>query len=225
MVEGPMPFFTRKTSKAAFFLILSLLLFVALEVVAMARYPGGTWVDRTSVGHDFFRNFFCDVAASKALNGEPNPGAIYAQMGMLVLTLGLLPFWVLVTSLVRQGREIILSLGILSSLAAALVPFVSSQEYGGHLHSWLVFLAGIPGVLAGGLSTYGLVKTKTGSRIPARLAVLTVVLVAVDGLLYAINVKTGYEIHPVLLPGLQKIAAMSLVLWMVSTAIWGKRSR
>jgi hypothetical protein len=219
-----MALFTRKIRNASFFLILSLMLFVVLECVAMARYPGGTWFDRTSVGHDFFWNFFCDLTASKALNGEPNPGAIFAQAGMLVLTLGFLPFWILVTSLVRTFREIILALGILSSLAAALVPFISSQEYG-HLHSWLVFLASIPGVLAGGLSTYGLVKMKTGSRIPARLAVLTVVLVALDAALYAINVKTGYEIHPIVVPGLQKIATASLVAWMFSAAIFGRGSK
>lgn len=217
-----MALFTRKTNNLSFLLIFALVLFVAFETAAMALYPGGTWADPKSVGHDFFRNFFCDVAASTALNGQPNPGAIYAQMGMLVLILGLLPFWILVTRLVGRGREIILALGILSTLSAALVPFVSSQQYG-HLHSWFVFLAGIPGVVAGGLCTYGLVTNKTGSRIPARLAVLTVVLVAVDGLLYAISVETGYEIHPVLLPGLQKIAAMSLVLWMLSAAIGGKR--
>jgi len=220
----PMPPVLRKMKKASFFLILALVLFIALEVVAMKLYPGGTWIDPTSMGHDFFRNFFCDLTAPKALNGKPNPGAIYAQMGMLVLTLGLVPFWVLVTNLVRQAREVILALGILSSLAAALVPFVSSQQYG-HLHSWLVFLAAIPGVMAGGLSTYGLLGKKTGSRIPARLAVLTVVLVAVDAILYAINVKTGYEIHPVLLPGLQKIAVVSLVLWMLSAAVLGKRTK
>lgn len=223
-----MALFTRKTRKASFFLILSLVLFVALEVVAMVLYPGGTWLDKTSVGHDFFRNFFCDLTAPKALNGKPNPGALIAQAGMFMFTLGLLPFWVLVTSLVRQFRaglaNVVLVLGTISSIAAALVPFVSSQRYGS-LHPLLVFLAGIPGVMAGGLSTYGLVKRKSGSRISARLAVMTVVFVALDGVLYAIHVATGHEFHPALLPGLQKIAAMSLVLWMVSAAFGGKRSK
>ena len=223
-----MALFTRKIRKASLFLILALAVFLALEGVAMALYPGGTWLDRSSVGHDFFRNFFCDLAAPKALNGKPNPGALFAQAGMFVFTLGFLPFWVLVTSLLRQVRarlaKVVMAMGTISSIAAALVPFVSSQQYG-WLHPLLIFLAGIPGLFAGGLSMYGLVKTKTGSRIPARLAVLTVVLVALDGVLYAVHVMTGKEIDSALLPGLQKIAATSLVAWMLSAAIFGKRSK
>ncbi len=223
-----MALFTRKIRKASLFLILSIALFVALEVVAMALYPGGTWLDRTSPGHDFFHNFFCDLTAPKALNGKPNPGAIFAKAGMFVFTLALLPFWVLVTTVVRQLRSrlanVVMALGTISSLSAALVPFVSSQQYG-FVHPLLIFLAGIPGLLAGGLSTYGLVKTKSRSRLSARLAVLTVVLAGLDGVLYAIHVATGYEFSPALLPGLQKVAAMSLVLWMLSAAVLGKRAR
>jgi hypothetical protein len=223
-----MALFTRKTRKASFFLLLAIVVFVALEAIAMVLYPGGTWLNRSSTGHDFFRNFFCDVAASKALNGQPNPGAIFAKAGMFVFTLGLFPFWVLITNLVRTARarlaKVVLVLGTLSSIASALVPFVSSQQYG-FLHPLLIFLAGIPGLMAGGLSTYGLVKAKSGSRIPARLAVLTVLLVAVDGALYAVHVLTGQEIGSALLPTLQKLAALSLVAWMVSAAISGKTSR
>lgn len=219
---------TRKIRKASFLLLLCLGIFIVFEAIAMVLYPGGTWFDRTSRGHDFFQNFFCDLAATKALNGRPNPGAIFAQMGMFTFTLALIPFWILVTSVIRQVRarlaKVVLSLGTISSLAAALVPFVPSQRFG-NLHPLLVFLAGIPGLLAGGLSTYGLVKVKTGSRLPARLAVLTVILVAIDGILYAVQVATGYELHPTLLPGLQKIAAMSLVAWMIASAVLGRRKK
>lgn len=221
-----MALLTRKIRKASLFLLLALGLFVVLEGIAMALYPGGTWSDRTATSHDFFRNYFCDVAASVALNGKPNPGAPFAKAGMFVFTLGLVPFWILVTAILRQVRarlaKVVLAMGTVSSIAAALVPFVSSQQFG-NLHPLLVFLAGIPGVLAGGLSTYGLVRTKAGSRIPARLALLTVVLVAMDGALYALHVATGYEVHPALLPALQKVAATSLIAWMVSAAITGRR--
>lgn len=219
---------SRKIRTASFFLFVCLGGFIACQAIAMALYPGGTWFDRTSRGHHFFQNFFCDLAAPKALNGQPNPGAIFAQIGMFAFTLGLIPFWILITHVLRQARarlaKVVLSLGTISSIAAALVPFVSSQRFG-NLHPLLVFLAGVPGILAGGLSTYGLVKTRTGSRLPARLAVLTVILVGIDGILYAVQVATGYELHPWLLPGLQKIAAMSLVAWMITAAVLGKRKK
>ncbi|HRI65637.1 MAG TPA: hypothetical protein PK156_15425 [Polyangium sp.] len=214
--------------KASFFLLSCLVVFIVLIAVAMVLYPGGTWANRSSTGHDFFRNFFCDLTAAKALNGKPNPGANYAKAGMFVFTLGLIPFWMLIAGVLRQFRarlsKTILALGSISSIAAALVPFVSSQRFG-NLHPLLVFLAGVPGILAGGLSTYGLVKTKTRSRIPARLAVLTVVLVVLDGVFYAIHVATGYEVHPIFLPAMQKLGALSLVAWMVSAVLLGPRRR
>jgi hypothetical protein len=36
-------------------------LFVVLTVVAMFVYPGGTYTDGTTVGYNFFRNFFSEL--------------------------------------------------------------------------------------------------------------------------------------------------------------------
>lgn len=47
-------------------------LFVLLTVIAMFTYPGGTFTDETTVGYDFFRNFFSDLGLVTALNGQPN---------------------------------------------------------------------------------------------------------------------------------------------------------
>jgi|GEM_PF-5961898 hypothetical protein len=98
-----MALFTRKIRKVSLLLVLAIVAFVVLEGIAMAMYPGGTWLDRSSVGHDYLRNF--------------------------------------------------------------------------------------------------------------------------DGALYALHVVTGKEIDSALVPGLQKIAAVSLVAFMLSAAIFGKRTR
>ncbi len=47
-------------------------LFIPLTVVAMFTYPGGTFTDETTIGYDFFRNFFSDLGLVVALNGEAN---------------------------------------------------------------------------------------------------------------------------------------------------------
>jgi len=46
--------------------------FVLLTLAAMFTYPGGTFTDETTVGYDFFRNFFSDLGLVTALNGHPN---------------------------------------------------------------------------------------------------------------------------------------------------------
>ena len=110
-----------------------------------------------------------------------------------------------------------LLLSVTLPLAAAAVPLAPSQRYGA-LHPLLVFVAGIPGLLAGGLATFGLWTSKDAPRTPARLAGLCAILVAADGLLYAAHVASGQELTSALLPALQKLAAAALVAWMVGTS-------
>ncbi|TKD10195.1 hypothetical protein [Polyangium fumosum] len=205
---------------AALFVLGALVLSLLLMAAAMALYPGGTWLDRASPGHDFLRNFFCDLTADRALNGQTNPGASFAKAGMVLLSAGTLPFWFLVTRLFSERARLGLAvrgLGLASALAAIAVPLAPSQRYG-LLHAGLIFVAGVPGLFAGGLATFGLVTTNHGSRTPARLAGLTAGLAALDGALYAAHVASGVEITSALLPALQKLAALALVAWMAGTA-------
>lgn len=199
-----------------------MLAFVLLVGIAMALYPGGTWLDPLAPGHDFFRNFFCDLTAPKALNGQQNPGVVFARSGMMMLTLGIFPFWLLVTRLFAHARarwaNVVFVLGVLSTSAAMLVPLVSSQEYG-FLHPLLILVAGVPGLFAGGLAAFALAMTKSAPRMPAMLAIATVLFVSVDGALYAAHVISGQAISSAWLPSLQKLAAMSLVAWMLATAV------
>lgn len=205
---------------AALFVLGSVVLSLSLMAAAMALYPGGTWLDRASPGHDFFRNFFCDLTADHALNGQTNPGAWFGKAGMILLSAGTLPFWFLVTRLIPERPRLALAVrgfGLASALAAIAVPLAPSQRVG-LLHALLIFVAGVPGLFAGGLATFGLLATKHGPRLPARLAGLTAGLAALDGALYAAHVASGVEITSALLPTLQKLAALALVAWMAGTA-------
>lgn len=205
---------------AALFVIGSVVASLSLLGASMALYPGGTWLDRAADGHDFFRNFFCDLTADRALNGQTNPGAWFGKAGMIVLSAGTLPFWFLVTRLfsARVGLSVaVRGLGLASAMAATLVPLAPSQRYG-LLHAMLILVAGVPGLVAGCLATFGLLATKGGPRAPARLAALTASLAALDGGLYAAHVASGEEITSALLPTLQKLAALALVAWMAGTA-------
>ena len=83
--------------------------FVALVVLAMRAYPGGTSWNASAPGHDFWLNYLCDLARPTALNGVPNPfGSTLAQAAMLALAVGLLPWWSLLARFVpshpRAGR-------------------------------------------------------------------------------------------------------------------------
>ena len=47
-------------------------LFILLQMVGMLVYPGGTIHDASTLGYTFSQNFFSDMGAYAARNGEPN---------------------------------------------------------------------------------------------------------------------------------------------------------
>ncbi len=47
-------------------------LFILLQITGMLMYPGGTIHDNSTLGYTFSENFFSDMGAYAARNGEPN---------------------------------------------------------------------------------------------------------------------------------------------------------
>ena len=62
---------------------LAAILFIFLQVVGMKVYPGGTMYDVSTIGYSFSKNFFSDMGAYAARNGEPN----YLSMIIFALSL------------------------------------------------------------------------------------------------------------------------------------------
>ena len=51
---------------------ISLGLFIILQILGMSFYPGGTIHDGSTIGYSVAKNFFSDMGAYAARNGEPN---------------------------------------------------------------------------------------------------------------------------------------------------------
>jgi hypothetical protein len=148
---------------------------VLLLVLAMARYPGGTQVNRTTHGYDLFRNYFCDLIQPLGQNGTPNPSAAVARVGMVVCGLALGLLWLLLPRLFAAGSSLgrpVRVAGVASSLALPGVAFTPSQ-LGGHAHTLAIAVAGGPALVALACGTVGLLTE--WRRIP-RLAALTLTL-------------------------------------------------
>lgn len=62
---------------------LAAILFILLQVIGMLVYPGGTMYDVSTIGYSFSKNFFSDMGAYVARNGEPN----YLSMIIFALSL------------------------------------------------------------------------------------------------------------------------------------------
>ena len=55
---------------------------VLLIVIAAFTYPGGSLLDKNSVGFGWSKNFISNLFEAKALNGLENPARIWAILGM-----------------------------------------------------------------------------------------------------------------------------------------------
>lgn len=51
-------------------------------VVAALVYPGGSLLDKNSIGFGWSKNFLSNLFATKAINGSENPGWIWGLIGM-----------------------------------------------------------------------------------------------------------------------------------------------
>ena len=59
-----------------------------LIVIAALAYPGGSLLDKNSVGFGWSKNFISNLFEAKAINGSENPGRIWAILGMAFQSVG-----------------------------------------------------------------------------------------------------------------------------------------
>lgn len=57
-------------------------------IVATLLYPGGSILDKNSVGFDWSKNFFSNLFLANALNGSDNPSRVWALIGMIFNSIG-----------------------------------------------------------------------------------------------------------------------------------------
>ena len=106
------------------FTMASCVQFVVLTAVAMFFYPGGTFVNRTTTGYSFFRNFFSDLGRTQTQSGASNTvAAILFLVALTIAGLGLAFFFLAVPRLFRQAQPARLlsrlgsAVGLISGLA------------------------------------------------------------------------------------------------------------
>ena len=58
---------------------------MALLVVAISLYPGGSMFDSYSAGFNLRTNFISNLFEAKALNGSDNASRVWACLGMILL--------------------------------------------------------------------------------------------------------------------------------------------
>jgi hypothetical protein len=117
----------------------AILWFVVCAGTSMLLYPGGTRLDRGTVGYSFTQNAFSELGRTVARNGEPNlTSATLFVLGLTPAGLGLSAFFI------------------------ALLPLVSNYS---RAVRWLARLGCVAGIIAG--VAYVAVAWTPADRLPA----------------------------------------------------------
>jgi len=123
---------------------LGTILFVVLYIIATLLYPGGSQVDRNSIGFSWTNNYWCNLLNETAINGQANPAKPVAITGMFVLCLTLAFFWFLFPRHINLDRKLKLTIQISGILAVTIAFFLFTNIN----HDFVTNLASIFGLIA-----------------------------------------------------------------------------
>ncbi|MDQ6609821.1 MAG: hypothetical protein M3Y85_08375 [Bacteroidota bacterium] len=136
----------------------------------------------------------------KGLNGENNGGRTIGMIGVFVLALSLLSFWILAAELLlaKTTRRIAQITGFISM---AILPFLSSAY-----HDTVINVSGFFGLLSMGLIYAGIYKKRW--HLLFLFGIFNFLLIAINNYIYHMSGSLYY------LPLVQKITFLSCLLWV-----------
>jgi len=73
--------------------LIGIVISILLLLIATRVYPGGSLFDKNSPGFDWSKNFISNLFAEKAINGLDNPSRIWADAGMIFLSVSFALFF------------------------------------------------------------------------------------------------------------------------------------
>ena len=187
--------------------IFGTIIFVVLYIVATLFYPGGSQVDKNSIGFSWINNYWCNLLNENAINGQHNPAKPIAMTGMFVLCLTLSFFWFLFPRHINIGKFAKLAIQISGTLAMTIAFFLFTNIN----HDLVTNLASIFGLIAIFGTFIGLYKTKWYGLFAFGL--LNVLLVGLNNYVYY---NKGLIIY---LPIIQKISFAIFLFWVCSIDI------
>ena len=105
---------------------IGIFIFIIFNTVAMFLYPGGTYLDSTSEGYNFFYNFFSNLGEWTARNGEVNTiSATLFNSSLVIFALSYFSFFISFLKLeVKYIRSNWLRLFLMASISVSILSFI-----------------------------------------------------------------------------------------------------
>jgi hypothetical membrane protein len=194
--------------------------FLVLGTLAMRWYPGGTLLERSTVGYSFFENYLSDLGRTMSWSGEPNTVAcVLFNTAVVVLGLSLIPFFLFLPSH-APDRSLILWIAAVFGVGSAcaligigLTPYDIRLE--AHQEALFFWVASLLAAVV--LHAWALLTSEEASSLFALLSLGLAVVVLIyilrgAGLLVALLFGSASgSVGPFIT--MQKYVVLSAVLW------------
>lgn len=186
--------------------VLGIILFIILYIIAAFYYPGGSDINKASSGFSWQHNYWCELMASTAQNGEKNTARPIALSAMAVLMITLIIFWNQVSDLFRYKKINDRVIRYSGSLSMLVVPFLLTGS-----HDMVMNIAGLFGCVA----IFTVLANLYSHRMMLLfwIGVLCLLLCGANNYVYY---TTNYMRH---LPVLQKITFVIFLAWFAALSV------
>jgi hypothetical protein len=182
--------------------IFGVLIFVLLYFFATLFYPGGSQVDKNSIGFSWTNNYWCNLLSENAINGQPNPAKPIALTGMFVLCLTLSLFWFIFPRQINIRKSLKFTIQVSGILAMTVAFFLFTHIN----HDLVMNIASSFGSIATIGTFMGLYKNKWFWLFAFGL--LNILFVGLNNLCYYNKELIVY------LPVIQKISFVTFLIWV-----------
>lgn len=127
----------KQKARHAFIPVFGCILYVVLYLVAASLYPSGSNFDKASKGYHWNLNYWCELLAPIAKNGEPNTGRPFAFAAMFIMAISIGITWYLLPTIFQHKYRVltIRYCGLIAMLVSLLLPFahhdtvIKSQQF------------------------------------------------------------------------------------------------
>ncbi len=178
------------------------ILFILLYLVSTLYYPGGSQVDKNSVGFSWVNNYWCNLLNDKAINGQSNTAQPIALTAMFILCTMLTLFWVQFPKYTTIKKVYKLTITICGTLAILISTFLFTN----YDHDLITNLASLFGLIATIGAFIGLFKN--GWKMLFYFGLLNILLVVINNIFYYRKDLIYY------LPIVQKITFVTFLIWI-----------
>jgi hypothetical protein len=186
--------------------LVGIAIFTLLYFIATLLYPGGSDADKTAKGFSWLHNYWCELMAPAAQNGEQNSARPIAITAMFVLAISLSFFWYQIPKLfkLKKSNSVYIKCSGIGSML--VLPFLFTGD-----HDMVINIAGLLGCIAIILVLIKLYQAKMHGLF--WVGILCLILCGINNLVYYMK-EWLY-----LLPIIQKISFVVFLFWFAKLSL------